>query len=402
MFGAMPRALLSSVPSARVFRRRHASPAVCRRRPRLRCLAFITGVSFFATFTVMPAAQLTVRWDDNSASELGFKIERSSDGLIFSSLASVGPNVTSYIDSSVKDGTAYWYRVRAYSSTATSPYSNITSGSTSTSSTSSSSNAPGRLQAFTFRANAGISAVTPLEQTFTVDAANKNIVLRGVGPTLSIFTALKTLTNPRLFLYSSTSLLASNDNWGGTLALIALFDQVGAYAIPGYGDDAAIYANLAPMTYRCVVTGDDTGLAQSELYDADTASIPAGRISKTMIRGGVGTGGGVLIGGFVIAGDAPMKLLIRAIGPGLGTISNVLADPVLSVYRGSTLVARNDNWGGSSTLVSAFSAVGASSLSASSKDSALITTLSPGVYSSYVAGVGGTTGIARLEFYELK
>jgi len=350
----------------------------------------------------MPAAQLTVRWDDNSASELGFKIERSSDGLIFSSLASVGPNVTSYIDSSVKDGTAYWYRVRAYSSTATSPYSNITSGSTSTSSTSSSSNAPGRLQAFTFRANAGISAVTPLEQTFTVDAANKNIVLRGVGPTLSIFTALKTLTNPRLFLYSSTSLLASNDNWGGTLALIALFDQVGAYAIPGYGDDAAIYANLAPMTYRCVVTGDDTGLAQSELYDADTASIPAGRISKTMIRGGVGTGGGVLIGGFVIAGDAPMKLLIRAIGPGLGTISNVLADPVLSVYRGSTLVARNDNWGGSSTLVSAFSAVGASSLSASSKDSALITTLSPGVYSSYVAGVGGTTGIARLEFYELK
>jgi hypothetical protein len=197
-------------------------------------------------------------------------------------------------------------------------------------------------------------------------------------------------------------LLATNDNWGGTLALISLFDQIGAYAIPGYSEDAVILKDLAAKEYRSVITGSTSGLAQSELYDADTAEIPAGRVTKSFARGAVGTGSNVLTGGFVIGGNSPMKLLIRAIGPGLGAVTNALRDPVLSLYKGSTLVAQNDNWGGTSTLSSAFTAVGAAALSTTSRDSALIATLAPGVYASTVAGVSNTTGIARLEIYELK
>src|SRR5688500_17091665 len=47
------------------------------------------------------AAQLTVSWDDNSSSEVGFKVERSTNGSTFTTIGIVGSNQTSYVDSSV-------------------------------------------------------------------------------------------------------------------------------------------------------------------------------------------------------------------------------------------------------------------------------------------------------------
>lgn len=397
-----PALLPLFLPSVRVFRRRHPLRRPLCRVNRLRRLALPCFLSFFASLSVTSAAELTVRWDDNSTSELGFRVERSSDGSTFAAVATVGANTTAYTDTSLVSGTTYWYRVRAYNSNSTSAYSNVTSGTAYSTTTSPSTTVPGRFQAFMFRAVSGKTALAPLVQTFTVSAANKNILLRGVGTTLSLFTASPTLSDPILNLYCGTTLLASNNDWLGPIALISLFTQVGAYALPGYSSDAVVYKNLPVQTYNFSVTGENSGLAQSELYDADLTEVPAGRVTKALARGAVGTGSSVLIGGFVIAGDAPMKLLIRAVGPGLGAVTNALRDPILSVYKGSTLVAKNDNWGGSSTLASAFSAVGASPLSSTSSDSALIATLSPGFYSSIVVGASNTTGIARLEFYELR
>ena len=250
----------------------------------------------------------------------------------------------------------------------------------------------------------GKSAPTPIQQTFTISGGSKAVLLRGIGPGLSKFTGSKTLTDPLLYLYSgtSTTLVAKNDNWGGTLSLLSLFSRLGAFSLPGYSKDAALSLTLSAKTYTQTVNGDYSGLVLAELYDADTAKYPTGRFSKIFTRAAVGTGSGILTAGFVVAGDSPVRLLIRAVGPSLGSISNLLKDPLLTVHRGDTVVGRNDNWGGSSTLTSAFTKVGASALAASSsKDSALLLTLSPGVYSATVTGVSSTTGIARLEFYEV-
>lgn len=394
-----------------------------------RKIAIVCGASACLAIT-SHAAQLTVRWDDNSAVELGFHIERSTNGTTFTRVASVGSNATSYTDSSLAAGTKYWYRVKAYSLLTTSPYSNITSGTTASSTTSSTSGSTsgststsgttsstgtstgststtttsGRIKSYTARAVSGKSASTPIQQTFTITGGSKSVLLRGIGPGLSKFTGSKTLTDPLLYLYNgtTTTLVAKNDNWGGTLALLSLFSRLGAFAIPGYSKDAALNLTLSAKTYTQTVNGDYSGLAQAELYDADTAKYPAGRFSKIFTRAAVGTGSGILIGGFVVTGDSPARLLIRAVGPSLGSISNVLKDPVLTVHRGDTLVGRNDNWGGSSTLTSAFTKVGASALaSSSSRDSALLLTLSPGVYTATVTGVSNTKGIARLEFYQM-
>ena len=63
------------------------------------------------------AAQLQLAWVDNSANEDGFKIERMTGTTgAFAPIATVGPNVTSYTDPNLSDGTNYCYRVKAFNS----------------------------------------------------------------------------------------------------------------------------------------------------------------------------------------------------------------------------------------------------------------------------------------------
>lgn len=71
--------------------------------------------------------RISLSWQDNSTGERGFRIERSRDGAAFTQIATVGTGVTRYADSNRRSGQRYYYRVRAYNSTANSSYSNISS-----------------------------------------------------------------------------------------------------------------------------------------------------------------------------------------------------------------------------------------------------------------------------------
>jgi hypothetical protein len=81
-----------------------------------------------ATATSTTAINLT--WADNSANETGFKIERSTDGVTFTPLMTVGAGITSYSDTGLTASTTYSYRVRATNSVGDSGYSNIASATT--------------------------------------------------------------------------------------------------------------------------------------------------------------------------------------------------------------------------------------------------------------------------------
>jgi hypothetical protein len=95
---------------------------------------FCMCISFIATGRAA-AASLQVAWVDNSDNEDGFHIERKlgSNGS-FSQIATVGPNVESYSDGNLADGTTYCYRVNAFNSAGSSTYTNETCGTTPTSS----------------------------------------------------------------------------------------------------------------------------------------------------------------------------------------------------------------------------------------------------------------------------
>jgi len=131
-----------------------------------------------------------------------------------------------------------------------------------------------------------------------------------------------------------------------------------------------------------------------------------GALRNLSTRGQVGTGGNVLITGFVVAGTSAKNVLIRAVGPtltGLG-ITNALATPQLQVFnQAGTAIpgASNAGWSGSPADAASMAAVGAFALPVGSKDAALLISLAPGVYTTQVSGVGGATGVALVEFYDL-
>jgi hypothetical protein len=82
------------------------------------------------TANAVGCSQIDLTWQDNSDNENGFKIERSTDGMIFSQIDTVGANVTAYSDTTAAELTTYWYRVKAYNSVGDSAPSNVASDTT--------------------------------------------------------------------------------------------------------------------------------------------------------------------------------------------------------------------------------------------------------------------------------
>lgn len=243
-----------------------------------------------------------------------------------------------------------------------------------------------------------------------VVAGSKPLLVRGVGPSLAQFAVTGLLGDPQLAIYTGSSVIASNDNWGSVAAspqLASIFPQTGAFALPDGSKDAALLTTIDAGAHTAVISGtaNATGVALVEVYDANISDASA-HIVNISARAQVATGDGILIAGFIVAGDAPKTLLIRGIGPALAQfgISGALADPQLALYSGSTVVASNDNWGSaasSSQLAATFSQVGAFALADGSKDAALLVTLQPGSYTAQVAGINATSGIGLVEVYEV-
>ena len=151
-----------------------------------------------------------------------------------------------------------------------------------------------------------------------------------------------------------------------------------------------------------------TGIALAEVYDVTPSyTLTSPRLVNISARVQVGTGGNILIAGFVIGGTEPATVLVRAVGPALANfgVAGFLANPVLTVFNSSdSVVATNTGWGTGtdpSQITSVGTSVGAFALAAGSADSALVLTLPPGSYSMQVTGASGTTGIALAEVYQV-
>ncbi|MEO6004298.1 MAG: fibronectin type III domain-containing protein [Opitutus sp.] len=367
----------------------------------------VKSAVFCSLFAVQAAmsAQLKVLWDDNSSTETGFRVERSTDGVNYGLAGNTSANATSYTDDNLAPATTYWYRVCAFDGVQVSAYSNPTSATTPTSALPPPPPPPttdpvvSRLSRISVQAVSAPWGSAAFTLTFDVSSSLKNILLRAIGPGLNAYTSASTLIDPKLSLLAGSSTIASNDNWGGQANLVAAFQQVGASPLKNTSKDAALLASLAPASYSVNVLGQKAGLALVELFDADAKAPISGRITKASARANVGTGETVFVAGFTITGDTSLHLLLRAIGPSLTGLQGILQNPRLQLYRGTTLINENDDWGGGSALKTVFSTVGASSLSITSRDAALDVLLAPGSYTAVITGVNATTGLARFEAF---
>jgi hypothetical protein len=226
--------------------------------------------------------------------------------------------------------------------------------------------------------------------------APKDVILRGIGPSLATSGVNGTMADPALRLYDSTgAVIASNDNWRS--------DQSEIIEDTGLGSmddrEAALVTTLPPGAYTAVLNDESNspGVALFDFYDLDPSSSQLVNLST---RGRVETQERVMIGGFIISGDQPTQVILRAIGPSLTPlgIQDALVDPTLELYNGDgALILQNDNWRSDQE-----EQIIASTLAPTDdRESAIIAILNPGPYTGVVRGAGNSTGIALFEIYKL-
>lgn len=225
-----------------------------------------------------------------------------------------------------------------------------------------------------------------------------SLAIRALGPSLSANGVTGTLSDPVVEVHDqSGTLVRSNDDWQDDGSAATL----GAKGLaPADTREAALIANLSAGSYTAIVRGYQgaTGIGLVELYDLQATTA---RVANISTRELVQTGDAVMIAGFIIGGNQPKQVIIRAIGPSLSNsgISGAISDPILELRNSAnTLVTQNDDWRDDPNA----STIQAKGFAPSHDwESAVITTLAPGSYTAIVRGFNDASGIAVAEVYDL-
>jgi hypothetical protein len=232
--------------------------------------------------------------------------------------------------------------------------------------------------------------------------ANKKVIIRAIGPTLSDFGVPGALQDPTLELYQGSTLITSNDNW--RLSPQQAEIQNSGLA-PGKDAESAIIATLIPnQNYTAIVRGKDgsTGVGVVEAFDLDpTADSKLGNIST---RGFVDVDDNVMIAGLIVSpGEGTStKVLVRALGPTLGDfgVAGALANPTLDLVNSSgTVIRSNNDWKDDPQQRALIESAGLAP--SHDQEAALVEIISPGQYTAVVRGNGRTTGVGLVEVYNI-
>ena len=232
---------------------------------------------------------------------------------------------------------------------------------------------------------------------------DKTVIIRAIGPSLGL---PNKLANPTLELYAGSTQLASNNGWMNSTPAekeAILHSNL----TPANPLDCAIVRTLPAngAAYTAIVRGlnDSTGIGVVEVYELDEAensNAENSKLASIATRGLVQTGDNILIAGTIVVGEAPQKVIVRAIGPSL-SITGKLGNPTLQLADANgALVAFNDNWRSDQEA----EIVATTIPPTNDLESAIVITLpSNGAsYTALVRGVNNTTGIAVVEVYALQ
>lgn len=133
------------------------------------------------------------------------------------------------------------------------------------------------------------------------------------------------------------------------------------------------------------------------LEPRDEDAQPA-RLANISTRMRVLRGDNALIGGFIITGTQPKKVIIRGLGPSLTGLATALANPTLELLQGTAVLAQNNNWRDSQESEIA----GTTIPPANNLESAIVRTLDPGAYTAILRGAGQSSGTGLVEVYDLE
>lgn len=396
-----------------------------------------TVTSASAALTVVPAAApdapgqaggfasgtttVTLTWQPPASGDMvtGYRIERAGDSAFTTSLVTtdLATTSTSYDDTTAAAGTTYYYRIRATNTVgASTPSATLRVATPASVGT-----GPAALVNISTRAYCSTGNDVAIGGFVVSGAGTKRVLVRAVGPTLTSqgIASGEELADPAIDVFDllhNNAKVGSNDNLAdnsNATEITNVAAAIGAQPLAaGDTKSSAMLLTLAPGVYSFVVhgQGNTSGIVLAEVYDADTANTAA-KLVNISSRAYCMTGDRVAIGGYVVSGGAPKRLLIRAVGPTLTTqglgAGEVLTDPSIEVHdalNGNVVIATNDNWGDNANaaeIVGTGARIGATPFaSTDATSSALLVTLPPGVYSFVAQGRNGASGIVLVEVYD--
>ncbi|MEY2497605.1 MAG: hypothetical protein QOD12_1161, partial [Verrucomicrobiota bacterium] len=179
-----------------------------------------------------------------------------------------------------------------------------------------------------------------------VGTASKHVVVRALGPSVGAAGISGAMQDPTLEMRDGNgAILAQNDNWRTDPAAASIM----TLGLQPHDDrESALLATINPGGYTAIVRGvnGSTGVALVEAYDLDDVTVNA-KLANISTRGQILTADKVMIGGFILAGGADKKVIIRGIGPSLTAsgVQGALNNPTLELHAANgDLIARNDDW----------------------------------------------------------
>jgi hypothetical protein len=238
---------------------------------------------------------------------------------------------------------------------------------------------------------------------FIVQGTNaKKIIARALGPSLTNSGVATALPDPFLELHDANgNTIAANNNWQDDPNQANEIQSDGL--APNDPRESALVATVSPSSYTAVVHGANAsvGNALVEVYDVDGGAQT--QLVNLSTRGLVLQDDSVMIGGFILNGDASSNVIVRALGPSLAArgVSDVLDDPTLELRDNQgNLVAQNDNWQQDSLQAMQIATAGLGPTNA--LESALALTLDPGNYTTVVRSASGHNGVGLVEMYNVR
>lgn len=237
---------------------------------------------------------------------------------------------------------------------------------------------------------------------FIITGGAKNVVIRGIGPSLTQYNIAKPLSDPYLELHDGTgALIAQNNNWQENPAQATAIQNSGL--APKDPHESALLLTLQPGNYTAVLGGVNNGVGVGlvEVYDTDGAGAAAKAVNVST-RGYVSTGDSVMIGGFIVGGNDFGNIVVRGIGPSLASfgIANALQNPKLDLYDGNgRKLISVDNW---QDMPNYGEVIAAGLAPLDSRECAIAASFSPGNYTAVLSGINNTSGIGLVEVYNLR
>ena len=252
-------------------------------------------------------------------------------------------------------------------------------------------------------AHADLVFVSPLPITLANAQNLTGVTLDALQPTHHVNVTVKDQNGtPRPGIKLALGYALNNQ----TFVSFDFTDEHGMASLPAYDHAWGLAGdpeNLAANGFRefavqtVTVNGSDVNVALT----LEPLPPTGNTLVNLSTRGSVQTGDNVLIGGFIVPGLAPKKILLRAIGPSLANsgVGGSLSDPTLTLFNGSgAQIAFNDDW---MTSPDKQAIIDTTAPPTNAKESAIIATLAPGNYTAKVAGAGNATGVALVELYDL-